>query len=79
MIVSGAAALLSSLALRELVDQASEYLYGIRQNEAAVSAAVRNAGGSVPPSIARPARETKELMREREPFASDAEAQSKLG
>lgn len=39
---------------------------------------LRNASPASPPSVARPAREARDLLKEREPFASDEDVQSKL-
>ncbi|GAA5925263.1 hypothetical protein JCM3775_006409 [Rhodotorula graminis] len=73
---------LSALALRELVDQAPAVLYE-RDSAATVDRVVRMAsgsatGGTANPAIARPARDTKELFREREPWRSDEALLAKL-
>ncbi|GAA5901674.1 hypothetical protein JCM8208_001574 [Rhodotorula glutinis] len=73
---------LSALALRELVDQAPAVLYE-RDAHATVERVVRMAsgsatGGTANPAIARPARDTKELLREREPWRSDEALLAKL-
>lgn len=73
---------LSALALRELVDTAPTVLYE-RDSAATVERVLRMAtgsatGGTANPAIARPARDTKELFKEREPWRSDEGVQAKL-
>lgn len=68
---------LSSLALRELIDTAPEVLYADNAQET-VERVLRNAASSSPPSIARPAREAKELLKERAPWSEDSSVQERL-
>ncbi|BGP36319.1 translational activator of GCN4 [Rhodotorula kratochvilovae] len=72
----------SALALRELVDVAPAVLYE-RDAAATLERVLKMAsgsatGGTANPAIARPARDTKELMKEREPWRSDEGVQAKL-
>ncbi|KAK4705757.1 hypothetical protein P7C70_g456, partial [Phenoliferia sp. Uapishka_3] len=69
---------LSSITLKCIIDQAPQALYDLDVVEACVAAVLKNASPASPPSVARPGREAKELLREREPFASDEGVQSKL-
>ncbi|BGP21302.1 translational activator of GCN4 [Rhodotorula toruloides] len=73
---------LSAIALRELVDTAPAVLYEL-DKDATVDRVVRMAsgsatGGTANPAIARPARETKDLMKERDPWRDDEDLVSKL-
>ncbi|GAA6038663.1 hypothetical protein JCM8097_009472 [Rhodosporidiobolus ruineniae] len=73
---------ISSLALREMVDVAPAVLYEI-DKVATVERVIKTAGGGagaqpVNPVIARPARETKELFRERDPWRDDEALLAKL-
>lgn len=69
---------LSSATMRELVDLAPHVLYDIDKREV-LARVLRHASGSgVPPSVARPARDTRELMKERKPWCDDEEITSKL-
>lgn len=69
---------LSSLAIREIVDLAPQAFYDLDLSESVVRRIILNSSGSSPPSIARPAREAKELLKEREPFSEDEGIQSRL-
>lgn len=69
---------LSSITLRSLIDQAPQALYDLDVVDAAVAAVLRNASPSSAPNIARPGRDARDLLKEREPFASDDDVQSKL-
>ncbi|GAA5915522.1 hypothetical protein JCM6882_005925 [Rhodosporidiobolus microsporus] len=73
---------LSALALRELVDVAPSVLYDV-DKMATVDRVLKMTGGqggttSVNPAIARPARETKELLKERDPWRDDEAVTAKL-
>lgn len=72
---------LSALTIRELIETAPKVLYEIDANET-VNRVIRNAGtgqGTVPPIIARPSRETKELLKEMSPWRDDEDLMTKLG
>ncbi|BGP14060.1 translational activator of GCN4 [Rhodosporidiobolus nylandii] len=64
---------LSSLALREIVDQAPTVLYELDKAATVdrVLKSIAGTGGAVNPAIARPAREAKELFTERDPCPDD--------
>ncbi|KAK4055085.1 translational activator of GCN4 [Microbotryomycetes sp. JL201] len=70
---------LSSVTMREMIDIAPQVLYDMNKLET-VSRVLKLAsgGGNVPPAISRPARDAKELLKEREPWSNDEEVQSKL-
>ncbi|GAA5827172.1 hypothetical protein JCM11251_001152 [Rhodosporidiobolus azoricus] len=73
---------LSALALRELIDVAPSVLYDVDKT-ATVDRVLKMAGGqggttSVNPAIARPARETKELFKERDPWRDDEAVTARL-
>ncbi|CEQ38752.1 SPOSA6832_00193 [Sporobolomyces salmonicolor] len=68
---------LSSLAIRELVDTAPTVLYEL-DKDATVEMVLKLSAGGGNPALARPARETKELMKEREPWRDDESVMSKL-
>lgn len=67
---------LSSLTIREIVDAAPKAFYELGQEKDVLEKVLENVGQA--PNIARPARETKELMKEREPWASDEKVLEKL-
>ena len=73
---------LSALALRELIDSAPTVLYEMNKDatvERVIKAASGAAtGGTANPAIARPARDTKELMKERDPWRDDESVLSRL-
>ncbi|BGP12338.1 hypothetical protein JCM10213_003855 [Rhodosporidiobolus nylandii] len=71
---------LSSLALREIVDQAPTVLYELDKAATVdrVLKSIAGTGGAVNPAIARPARETKELFKERDPWRDDEAVTSRL-
>ncbi|GAA5981477.1 hypothetical protein JCM10908_004121 [Rhodotorula pacifica] len=73
---------LSALALREMIDSAPAVLYEMNKDatvERVVKAASGAAtGGTANPAIARPARDTKELMKERDPWRDDESVLSRL-
>jgi hypothetical protein len=69
---------LSSFTLREIIDTAPQAFYDLGCVEQVVTQVLANAAGTSPPSIARPARDARELLKEREPWASDEEVQSRL-
>lgn len=73
---------LSALALRELIDSAPTVLYEMNKDatvERVIKAASGAAtGGTANPAIARPARDTKELMKERDPWRDDDSVLSRL-
>lgn len=66
------------MTVRETVDQAPEVFYDLNLSQQIVTLVLSNSAGTQAPSIARPARETKDLMKEREPWASDEAVQSRL-
>ena len=68
---------LSSVTLRELIDTAPTVLYE-HDAQKTVARVVANAGAGMAPSIARPAREAKDLLKERAPWCDDEEVQVKL-
>ncbi|GAA5862432.1 hypothetical protein JCM1840_004179 [Sporobolomyces johnsonii] len=68
---------LSSLAIRELVDTAPAVLYEL-DKDATVEMVLKLSAGGGNPALARPARETKELMKEREPWRDDEGIMSRL-
>lgn len=68
---------LSSVTLRELIDTAPTVLYE-HDAHRTVARVLGNAGAGMAPSIARPAREARELMKEREPWSADKEVVEKL-
>ncbi|KAM0793613.1 hypothetical protein ACM66B_001046 [Microbotryomycetes sp. NB124-2] len=70
---------LSSVTMREMIDIAPTVLYNMDKLET-VSRVLKLAGGggNVSPAISRPARDAKELLKEREPWSEDEEVQSKL-
>lgn len=68
---------LSSITLRELIDQVPEVLYE-HDAQKTVARVLANAGSGMAPTIARPAREAKELLKERKPWSEDAEVTAKL-
>lgn len=47
---------LSSLAIREIIDTAPQAFYDLDLSDSVVRRVLQNAGGSSPPSIARPGR-----------------------
>lgn len=71
---------LTSLALRELLENrdAAKTLYDTLEPLRVVERALQNSGADQPPAIARPGRESKELLRTVEPWASDSEVKAKL-
>ncbi|KAK4052868.1 translational activator of GCN4 [Microbotryomycetes sp. JL221] len=70
---------LSSATMREIIDVAPKVLYDLHKVETVARVVKFAAGGNtVPPSIARPARDAKELLKERVPWADDDEVQSRL-
>lgn len=69
---------LSSLSLREIIDQAPNALYDLDLAPVAVGKILKNIASSSAPSIARPSREAKELLLEREPWATDAAVQARI-
>ncbi|GAA6024607.1 hypothetical protein JCM11491_006044 [Sporobolomyces phaffii] len=68
---------LSVLTLRELVDAAPGVLYDL-DRDATVELVVKLAQGGGNPALARPARDTKELFKERAPWRDDDAVLSKL-
>jgi hypothetical protein len=70
---------LSSLALREMIDVAPSVLYEL-DKDATVERILKSIGSGGPsnPAIARPARDAKELLRERDPWRDDESVLSKL-
>lgn len=73
---------ISSLALREMIDVAPNVLYEL-DKDATVERILKSIGGTgggaaANPAISRPAREAKELLRERDPWRDDESVISKL-
>jgi hypothetical protein len=60
-----------------LIDTAPAILYEIDATET-VTRVLKNAASSSPPSIARPAREARELLKGRSPWREDDDVQSRL-
>lgn len=69
---------LSSLTLREVIDQAPQAFYDLDMAQEVVTQVLKNAAPISPPTIARPGRDARELLKEREPWASDEEVQARL-
>ncbi|KAM0756603.1 ARM repeat-containing protein [Meredithblackwellia eburnea MCA 4105] len=69
---------LASITLRAVVDLAPQSLYDLNLVPETLFSVLRNVAPGTAPAIARPGRDTKDLMREREPFASDEMILSKL-
>ena len=69
---------LSSMAIREIIDQAPNAFYDLDLAQVVLTKVFANASSTSPPSIARPAREAKEFMKEREPWMSDEAVIAKL-
>lgn len=68
---------LSTITVRELVDTAPRVLYDL-DRDATVDLVVKLSAGGGNPALARPAREAKELLKEREPWCDDDAVTSKL-
>lgn len=68
---------LAALCLRACVDQASDALYGYCRPPALVPELATTWMGDAP-SVARPARETRDLLKKVEPWRSDEEVQNAL-
>ncbi|GAA5855038.1 hypothetical protein JCM8547_002355 [Rhodosporidiobolus lusitaniae] len=71
---------ISALALREMIDVAPMVLYELDKDATVdrVLKSIGGSGGAVNPAIARPARETKELLKERDPWRDDEAVMAKL-
>ena len=74
---------LGSLACRELLELAPAVLFEtlgeVGERVAFVDKVVASSAGGVAPSVARPAREAKELLKEVEPWSAWEEGRAKLG
>ncbi|ORY90168.1 ARM repeat-containing protein [Leucosporidium creatinivorum] len=68
---------LSSITLRELIDTVPSVLYE-HDAQKTVARVLANAGSGMAPTIARPAREAKELLKERKPWCEDADVTARL-
>ena len=66
------------MTIREIIDQAPQAFYDLDLAQTVVTRVFANAASTSPPSIARPAREAKELFKEREPWCSDEVVLAKL-
>lgn len=72
---------LSTTTIRELIDLAPRVLYEPRdRRDRVVGRVVRcaSAGSGVSPSVTRPAREAKELIKERQPWCDDELVMSRV-
>ncbi|GAA6002609.1 hypothetical protein JCM10207_007591 [Rhodosporidiobolus poonsookiae] len=72
---------LSALSLREIVDVAPSVLYDLDKAatvDRVIKMTLAQGGGAVNPAIARPARDTKELFKERDPWRDDEALLAKL-
>lgn len=68
---------LSTITTRELIDTAPQVLYDL-DKDATVDLVLKLSAGGGNPALARPARDTKELMKEREPWRDDDAVMSRL-
>ncbi|GAA5985182.1 hypothetical protein JCM5350_004261 [Sporobolomyces pararoseus] len=68
---------LSTITIRELIETAPRVLYDL-DKDATVDLLIKLSAGGGNPALARPAREAKELLKEREPWCDDDSIMSKL-
>ncbi|GAA5877296.1 hypothetical protein JCM16303_006233 [Sporobolomyces ruberrimus] len=68
---------LSTITVRELIDTAPQVLYDL-DKDAMVDLLLKLSAGGGNPALARPAREAKELLKEREPWRDDDAVMSRL-
>ncbi|GAA6058506.1 hypothetical protein JCM10212_006945 [Sporobolomyces blumeae] len=68
---------LSTITMRELLDTAPQVLYDLDKT-ATVDVLLKLSAGGGNPALARPAREAKELLKEREPWRDDDDVTSRL-
>lgn len=69
---------LSSITIREIIESAPQAFYDLGLEAQVVARVLKHCEPMNSPSVARPAREARELLKEVSPWAEDEDIQSKL-